>query len=172
LNARIVAASKRDLTAESRAGRFREDLFFRVAVVAIALPPLRERIEDLPALTEHILADLAVRHRQQNLRVAPEVWRMLREYRWPGNVRELANALEHAVVLSAGDTITAEHVPSRVRSREPISDVASAPNSLERLRRQQITRVLRDSASLKEAADRLGINPSTLWRKRKRWGLE
>ena len=173
LGARVIPATKRDLEAEIRAGRFREDLFFRLSVVAIAVPPLREHDEDIRALTDHLLAALALRYRRERLRVAPETWRILHAYRWPGNVRELANALEHAVVLSKGDMITADHLPSRVRSDQPIThaDVATPPDSLARLEREYITRIVADSATLDQAASRPGINLSTLWRKRKRWGL-
>jgi NtrC-family two-component system response regulator AlgB len=173
-DARVVAATNRDLEGEVRAGRFREDLFFCLSVVTIRLPALRERVGDLLALAEGLLARMATRHGRGHMRLAPAARRALREHVWPGNVRELANALEHAVVLSQGDTITVEHLPSRVVS--PSTDagpgVLRPANSLHELEMQHITRVLAASATLDEAATRLGIDPSTLWRKRKRWGLD
>jgi NtrC-family two-component system response regulator AlgB len=173
-DARVIAATSRDLEAEVRAGRFREDLFFCLSVVAIRLPALRERVGDLFALADGLLARMATRHGRGHMRLAPAARRALREYLWPGNVRELANALEHAVVLSQGDTIAIEHLPSRVVSGSAAAGpgVVSAANSLQELELQHITRVLAASATLGEAAIRLGIDPSTLWRKRKRWGLD
>ena len=114
VDARIIAATNRELDVEVRAGRFREDLFFRLNVVTIVLPPLRERLEDLEPLTDHILARLAARHGRGRLTLSPEVRDIFAAYRWPGNARELVNTLERAVVLSSGDVISAEHLPDRV----------------------------------------------------------
>jgi NtrC-family two-component system response regulator AlgB len=169
---RVIAATKRDLEADVRAGRFREDLFYRLSVVAIALPPLRERREDIPALTDHILRRLAERHRRGVLERAPDVTQKLCEYHWPGNVRELENALERAVVLSAGGPIDLTHLPGRLLSTRGADTHDSAAASLKDLEREHVARVLAGSSTLGEAAARLGIDPSTLWRKRKRWGLE
>jgi NtrC-family two-component system response regulator AlgB len=172
IDARVIAATNRDLEAEVRAGRFREDLFFRLNVVGIRLPPLRERPEDLPQLIEHVLAALAARHRRGRLRLAADARAALAAYRWPGNVRELVNALERAVVLSAGDTIEAEHLPDGVLAPPAAAAPPDAALSLEELERRHIVQVLAESATLEEAAARLGINPTTLWRKRKRYGIE
>jgi NtrC-family two-component system response regulator AlgB len=173
VDARIIAATNRDLEVEVRAGRFREDLFFRLNVVTIVLPPLRERLEDLEPLTDHLLARLAARHGRGRLTLLPKVRELLAAYRWPGNVRELVNTLERAVVLSSGDVISAEHLPDRLFAPAPpgIAALPSISLSLEEIERQQIERVLLDSETLEEAAARLGINPTTLWRKRKRYGL-
>ncbi len=170
---RIIAASNRHLEAEVGAGRFREDLFFRLNVIGIRLPPLRERREDLPALTDHILAHLAARHHREALRLSLEARHALPAYQWPGNVRELANALEHAVVLARGDTIQVDDLPDRLLA--PPSATATAPDSslsLEDLERRHIQQVLAESTTLEDAAARLGINTTTLWRKRKRYGIE
>src|SRR5262249_2581622 len=151
-------------------------LFFRLNVVEIRLPPLRERPEDVRALAEHVLARLSARHRRPDITLAREAHQALAAYRWPGNVRELVNVLERAVVLARGDTIRAEDLPDRLLA--PDADPAgratqeAAPVSLEEVERKHIERVLADSATLEEAAARLGINPTTLWRKRKRWHLE
>ena len=168
VDARVVAATNHDLEADVRAGRFREDLFFRLNVIAIRLPPLRERTADLPALTDHVLASLAARHRRAPLALAPEARRALAAYAWPGNVRELVNALERAVVLSRGDTIHAEDLPDRLLEPPPATPEAGL--SLEDVERRHIVQVLAESSTLEEAAARLGINVTTLWRKRKRYG--
>ena len=173
VDARIIAATNRDLETEVAAGRFRQDLFFRLHVVGIRLPPLRERREDLGALTAHILGPLCDRHNRGRLELADDVGAMLAAYAWPGNIRELVNALERAVVLARGDAIRAEDLPDRLLAPAAnLPPAAKADLSLEELKRRHIQYVLTDSATLEEAAARLGINPTTLWRQRKRYGLE
>jgi len=176
VDARVLAATHRDLEAEVAAGRFREDLFFRLNVITIRLPALRERPEDVPALTDHVLTTLCTRHRRPALRLAPEARRVLLAYRWPGNVRELVNTLERAVVLSRGDVIQAEDLPDRLLAPEvagpAVETSAATPLSLHDLERRHIEQVLADAATLEEAAARLGINVTTLWRKRKRYGID
>jgi NtrC-family two-component system response regulator AlgB len=173
IDARVIAATNRELEAEVRERRFREDLYFRLNVIGIRLPPLRERREDLDTLTDRILTNLAARHGREALTVSPEARAALGAYRWPGNVRELVNVLERAVVLAREGTIRADDLPDRVFVPGPTSSAAVDPTlSLEELERQHIARVLADSTTLEEAAARLGINPTTLWRKRKRYGLE
>ncbi len=173
VDARIVAATNRDLEADVRANRFRGDLFYRLNVVSICLPPLRERREDLAALIEHTLATLCARHHRSAVRLAPEAQAALTAYPWPGNVRELVNVLEHAVVLARADVIAVEDLPDRLLAPPPAPPAADArPQSLEDLERQHIPVVLAQAGTLEEAAARLGINPTTLWRKRKRYGIE
>ena len=175
VSTRIIAATSRDLGGEVRAGRFREDLFYRLNVIALRLPPLRERREDLPALTDHILTTLSLRHHRRGLKMTPGARRAIETYPWPGNVRELINALERGVVLSRGDTITAEDLPDQVLAPAtglPAPSIATVPGSLEDVERAHVERVLAESATLEDAATRLGINPTTLWRKRKRWRLD
>src|SRR6185369_7010367 len=108
------AATNRDLDAEVAAGRFRSDLFFRLNVVGIRLPALRERRADLPALVDHVLAVVAARHQMALPKISAAARALLEDYDWPGNVRELVNALERAVVLAAGDTIDVEDLPDRL----------------------------------------------------------
>jgi NtrC-family two-component system response regulator AlgB len=174
VDARLVAATNRDLEADVQAGRFREDLFFRLNVVAIQLPPLRERASDLAALSQHLLGVLALRHRRASLRLSPESSQVLAAYHWPGNVRELINVLERSVVLSRGDTIRPDDLPDRLLAPHEPPSAAPADRhlSLEELERRHIAQVLGDAATLEEAAARLGINPTTLWRKRKRYGID
>jgi NtrC-family two-component system response regulator AlgB len=174
VDVRIIAATNRDLEDDVRARRFREDLYFRLNVVGIRLPALRQRPEDLPQLIEHLLATLRARHRREALGLAPEAQAALRAYHWPGNVRELVNVLERAVVLARGELIRAEDLPDSLLAPErPATTPASdAAGSLEELERRHIQQVLAEAATLEEAAARLGINPTTLWRKRKRYGIE
>ncbi len=173
VDARVVAATNRDLEADVRGGRFREDLYFRLNVIAIRLPPLRERAADLPALTDHVLASVSARHRRGQLVLAPEARRALAAYAWPGNVRELVNTLERAVVLSRGDTIRAEDLPDRLLEPPPAAPATpEAGLSLEDVERRHIVQVLAESSTLEDAAARLGINVTTLWRKRRRYGIE
>jgi NtrC-family two-component system response regulator AlgB len=173
VDARIIAATNRDLEAEVRAGRFRPDLFYRLAVVTVRVPPLRERREDLPALVDHLLAALAARHRRPRARIEPAAREAIAAYAWPGNARELANALERALVLARGDAIGTESLPDAVlappRESRPPADGAL---SLEEVERRHIQQVIASSPTLEDAAARLGIDPTTLWRKRKRWGLD
>ena len=121
VDVRIVTATHRDLLAETKAGRFREDLFYRLNVLHIHCPPLRERREDIPLLIEHFLARNNARLGTGVRGLDTETRRLLYEYAWPGNVRELENTIERAMVLSEGDTITATDLPERVReARDPV----------------------------------------------------
>lgn len=176
VDARIIAATNRDLEAEVRGGRFREDLFFRLNVIGIRMPPLRERREDLPALIDHLLANLCARYERKISRLAGDARDALLAYGWPGNVRELVNTLERAVVLARGEEIRTEDLPDRLLAPAPAAPLAAAaaPSalSLEELERRHIAQVLADAETLEEAAARLGINATTLWRKRKRYGIE
>lgn len=172
VDARLIAATNRDLEADAHAGRFRQDLFFRLNVVAIRLPSLRERAEDLPALIDHLLARLCARHGRPALQLAAEAHAALLGYAWPGNIRELVNTLERAVVLARGEVIRVEDLTDRLLAPAPAVPVSAPAASLEDLERRHIEQVLAESETLEEAAARLGINPTTLWRKRKRYGIE
>ena len=172
---RIIAASNRDLRAEVAARRFREDLFYRLNVIALSVPPLRERREDILPLAQWMLAAASVRNHRAPMRLAPETADALRNYSWPGNVRELRNALERAAVLCRADAITPDDLPDSVFREAPGVAHPAAPGesaSLEEVERDHIMRVLAQSATLEEAAARLGINVTTLWRKRKRYGVD
>src|SRR5262249_61289995 len=139
-----------------------------------ARPPLQERKEVSTPLTAPIPPALAARHRRDALRLTPEARQILTHYRWPGNVRELANTLEHAVVLSRGETITVEDLPDRLLAPAGPGTVAPPVTalSLEELERHHIQQVLTDSPTLEDATARLGTNPTTLWRTRERDRLE
>ncbi len=157
VDARIIAASNRDLESEVRAHHFREDLYYRLNVITLRVPPLRERREDILPLAQWLLNVAAVRTR----------------YRWPGNVRELRNAIERGTVLMRGETIAPDDLPDSLFHDSPEA-LAGIPNaaSLDEVEREHIARVLGGSATLEEAADTLGINVTTLWRKRRRYGIE
>ena len=121
IDVRILAATHRDLAAETKAGRFREDLYYRINVLPIHVPPLRERREDIPILLDHFLARNNVRFNTQIRGIDPEARRLLLEYAWPGNVREMENTIERAMVLTERDSLCAEDLPERVReSRDPV----------------------------------------------------
>jgi NtrC-family two-component system response regulator AlgB len=169
---RIVAATNRDLAADVRAGVFRQDLYFRLNVIDVHLPPLRERPEDLPGLIEHALGILGLRHRRGTVVLDTAAREALLAYRWPGNVRELMNVLERAVVLSRAATLHREDLPDYVLAPPAGGTAAGGALSLDEVERNHVRNVLAESASLEEAATRLGINVTTLWRKRRRWGLD
>jgi len=173
VDTRIIAASNRDLTAEVAAHRFREDLFYRLNVIALRVPALRERPQDIVRLADSLLIVAAARNHRQALRLSPEVIAAMTAYRWPGNVRELRNAVERAAVLVQGDLITPEYLPDAMfQDVPPVSSPGAHPASLEDVERDQIMRVLAESPTLEDAAETLGINVSTLWRKRKRYKIE
>ena len=172
---RLIAASNRDLRSEVAARRFREDLFYRLNVITLSVPPLRERREDIGPLAQWMLAAASVRNRRAPMQLAPEAAAALKNYDWPGNVRELRNALERAAVLCRSEVITPDDLPDSVFREVPDSGPtagAAHSASLEEVERDHIKRVLAQSATLDEAAATLGINVTTLWRKRKRYGAD
>jgi DNA-binding NtrC family response regulator len=169
---RIIASSNRDLPAEVKAHRFSEDLFYSLSIVSLSVPPLCERPTDILPLAAAMLSAAAVRNGRGNLRLSPEAAAAMTLYRWPGNVRELQNAMEAAAVLCQGETIALAALPEAITRN--MSDVIMPPStrSLEEMERQQILRVLAESATLEQAAATLGINVATLWRKRKRYNFD
>jgi NtrC-family two-component system response regulator AlgB len=172
-DARVIAATHHDLRAQVASGAFREDLFYRLNVVALRVPPLRERREDIPELSRAILADLGTQHRRGSLAIDPSAESALVAYAWPGNVRELVNVLERAVILSAGSTLTPDLLPEELRSAAPAAPgVDAADESLDAAERRHIAAVLARRPTLDAAAKALGIDPSTLYRKRERYGLK
>jgi two-component system response regulator HydG len=169
---RLLAATNRDLEEEIRRGSFRADLFYRLNVIAVHLPPLRQRGDDILLLAEAFLARSARGGEPKQL--APGARDALLAYGWPGNVRELENALERAVILTSGGVIEAEALPARVTERraEPLlSDRPPATPTMEAIERAYIQWVLQAEAGNKSrAAEVLGIDPSTLYRKLARYG--
>jgi NtrC-family two-component system response regulator AlgB len=137
------------------------------------VPALRERPDDIMALAERFLGAAALRNRRPGRKFAPEAAHALCRHRWPGNVRELRNAIERAVALSRGDIIRQEDLPDSIFRPQLIPrPAAESSASLEEVERDHIRRVLADALTLEEAADTLGISVATLWRKRKRYGIE
>jgi NtrC-family two-component system response regulator AlgB len=170
-DARIVAATHRDLRAAVAAETFREDLFYRLHVVTATLPPLRDRREDVPDLAAAIVADLAAQHRRGPFALAPATVAALCGYRWPGNQRELVNVLERAVIVAEGAELTPDLLPEEVRATAAPSEVTPGGDTLEAAERRHIATVLARYPTLDAAAKALGIDPSTLYRKRDRYGL-
>lgn len=173
VDVRIVAATNRDLEEEVRRGHFRSDLFYRLNVIAMEVPTLRDRKEDLILLLELFLQDLATERDEDPKALSEEAMDAVMVYDWPGNVRELQNALEHAVVLSKGELIEPSALPERItrRRKEPLISERASPNpSLDVIERAYIMWVLQSEGGNKtRAAEVLGIDPSTLYRKLSRY---
>jgi NtrC-family two-component system response regulator AlgB len=165
---RLVAATNRDLEAEVRAGRFREDLFYRLNVIEITLPPLRARRRDVQPLARHFLGFFAQRSGKAVIGFTSEAEAALAAYPWPGNVRELRNAVERGVILATDSAVGLEHLPGQLTAASATRIELGAPVTLEDLEAEHIRRVVAAAPSLDEAARTLGIDPSTLYRKRKR----
>jgi two-component system response regulator HydG len=169
VDARLIAATNRDLEEEMRAGRFRSDLFYRLNVISIHLPPLRTRRDDIPILAEAFLARMARERKVEQRTLGAEALSAIMAYDWPGNVRELENALERAATLSQSAEIQAAALPARVTERrsEPlVSERAPGNPALDVVERAYILFVLQSEGGNKtRAAEVLGIDPSTLYRK-------
>jgi DNA-binding NtrC family response regulator len=217
VDVRIIGATNKNLEREVSQGRFREDLYFRLNVIELNMPSLRQRREDLPQLVEHLLQRAFVASGRTPRPLDPEATEVILSYSWPGNIRELKNALERASILCSSDRVTLEDLPDRViegaLSNSSVPSVMKLPQpglavsfpvesvshyaslaangttvvetaksvndfrtpsdaSLEDLERQHIQQVLTTSRTLEEAASILGINLSTLWRKRRRYNLD
>jgi len=167
---RIIAATSVDLAAAVKAGRFREDLFYRLNVVEIIVPPLRERQEDILPLAERLLAFFARQNHRRILGFTAAARAALQHYHWPGNIRELRNVIERAVLLSQGEIIGVENMPIHLAST-PTEPKVGDLVSLETIEEMHIRQVLAAAKSLEEAARILGMDPVTLWRRRKKYGL-
>jgi len=163
VDVRVIAATNVDLEAEVAAGRFRRDLFYRLNVFPVVLPPLRERAQDIPALAEHFLKVYRERARRPVSGFTPEAMRCLRAYPFPGNVRELENEVERAVALAdAGRPIGTEHLSDRVRQGPAVAPLLTLNEAVEQLKRRMIEDALRDCGSKTRAADRLGLSRQSL----------
>ena len=167
---RIITATSVDLEEAVRAGRFREDLFYRLNVMEIIVPPLRERREDILPLAERLLAFFARQNHRKMLGFTTEAREALVNYAWPGNVRELRNAIERAVLLSNDDQIGREHLPLKLTPPPTELQVGDLV-SLEKIEERHIRQVLAATKSFDEAARVLGLDPVTLWRRRKKYGI-
>lgn len=181
VDVRIIAATNKDLEREVKEGRFREDLYFRLNVIDLHMPSLRHRPEDILTLADQLLARSFVSSGRKSRSLHESAKRAIETYAWPGNIRELKNALERAAILCTGEQVTLEDLPDRILeylnpTHQPgsLASLALTPTdvSLEDLEKQHIRHVLSTATTLEEAASILGINLSTLWRKRRRYGLE
>jgi NtrC-family two-component system response regulator AlgB len=167
---RLIAATNTKLEDAIKEGRFREDLYYRLNVISIEVPPLRERPEDVPALAAKLLAFHARTNHRSYLGFKDEALRALAAHNWPGNVRELSNTLERAAILCQTDRIGLECLPVNVLPRGTEVRIGDSA-SLEKVEEAHIRRVLANSRSLHEAARILGIDQATLWRRRKKYGI-
>jgi NtrC-family two-component system response regulator AlgB len=178
-NIRVIAATNRDLKKRVAEGLFREDLYFRLNVIAVEMPPLRSRDGDLIRFAEHYEKFFAEQCSRQLEGLSPEAVACVRAYNWPGNLRELRNAIERAVILSKGEKLSPDDFPSELRGQNAMA-VAGGNDalqigsliSLEKLEEAHLRKILERTASLTEASEVLGIDQATLYRKRKRIGLE
>lgn len=170
-NVRVLAATNRDLETEIAAGRFREDLFYRLNVIELTVPPLRQRPADILPLAEHLLRFFARQNGKHIAGFGEAVRQAICGYSWPGNIRELRNAVERAVILAGEDVVAPGNLPAQVIRGERAAPAPLDSMTLEQIEAEHIRRVLGAAATIEEAAQRLGIDPSTLYRKRKRYGI-
>jgi two-component system, NtrC family, response regulator AlgB len=168
---RILAATNVDLDKAVKKRAFREELFYRLNVIQIEIPPLRERPSDIRALAERLLTFFSRSAHRRFLGISDEALNALTGYSWPGNVRELRNAIERAVILCHSDLIGIEYLPEKVRPQTTTTLRVGDRVQLERIEEEHIRRVLASTKSLSEAADVLGIDQATLWRRRKQYGI-
>jgi NtrC-family two-component system response regulator AlgB len=178
-NLRVIAATNRDLKKRVAEGLFREDLYFRLNVIAVEMPPLRSRDGDLIRFAEHYEKFFAGQCARKLEGLSPEAVACVRAYSWPGNLRELRNAIERGVILAKGEKLSPEDFPAELRGQNPTTTATdeNLPQvgslvSLEKLEEAHLRKVLGRTASLSEAAEILGIDQATLYRKRKKIGLE
>jgi two-component system, NtrC family, response regulator len=181
VDVRVVAASNRDLKEEVEAGRFREDLFYRLNVVHLNLPPLRQRQEDIPLLAAHFIKKYVQENLRDKTRITPEALGVLIQYAWPGNVRELENVMERAVILCSNNVISPQDLPAELAPApvEPKLDIdrfiplnTPLPEALDGIEEQMIRRALEKSGQVQvRAAELLGITKSLLQYKLKKYHL-
>ncbi len=180
IDTRVITATNRELRVEMAEGRFREDLFYRLNVFNLHIPPLRQRKDDIPYLANFFLARFGERYHKRVEAMTDRVWSLLMNYDYPGNVRELENAIERAVILCEGDAIRVRDLPSEISERgiprlgagEVSEEVYPADLTLAEVEARHIRRVIqKSSGNLSRAAAGLGISRSTLWRKMKRYGI-
>src|SRR5262249_1505154 len=179
VDVRVLAATNRDLEREVKEGRFREDLYYRLSVVTLRVPPLRDRVDDLPLLAAH-----ALRHARESgaraTTISAEALHLLAQYEWPGNVRELENTIAHAALYARGAVISPEDLPDKIRSISRASEKGPARTNeifadlptLEELEKRYLIHVLQSvSGSRTRAAEVMGIDRRTLYRMADRFGI-
>ena len=175
---RLIAATNKNLVTLVQSGAFREDLFFRLKVVEIHLPPLRERAGDIPLLAQHFLRDSAAENGKDVTAIAPDALELLLAYKWPGNVRELRTAIEHAVVFARGKTVTARDLPQNIRIGKsslptPVSKMPTGDLNVKDVEKELVVRALKEcEGNRSAAAKKLGVSRRTLHRKLHEFHLE
>ena len=171
-NVRVIAATNRDLKQEVEKGIFREDLYYRLAVISVEMPPLRQRPADVQRLADHYLQHFSRRSRPRK-KFTPEARAAMGAHRWPGNLRELRNVVERAVIVSHGELIALSDLPLEVSGDGAApSPAVGSMVSLEELEKEHIRQVVERAPNMSEAASILGIDAATLYRKRKRFGFD
>jgi two-component system nitrogen regulation response regulator NtrX len=177
VDVRVIAATNKDLPTEIRAGRFREDLYFRLNVIPISVPPLRDRDADIPLLAEHFMAEFAREYGRRPKRLDAGAAAGLRGYRWPGNVRELRNVIERLMIMVPGDVIAAADLAfldgsAVVPGDDPAAPTLSLHDARERFERDYILRALAaQNGNISRTADVLGVERSNLYRKMRAFGI-
>jgi two-component system nitrogen regulation response regulator NtrX len=180
VDARVVAATNKDLQAEIKSGQFREDLYFRLNVVPIFVPPLRERQEDIPLLADHFMAEFAQEYGRRIKRLDAGAIRTLQRYGWPGNVRELRNVIERLMIMVPGDAITTSDLsfldvplaPPAVTSAAGSSDRMTLHEARDQFERDLILKTLaQQQGNMSRTAEVLGVERSNLYRKMKTFGI-
>jgi len=166
---RVVAASNRDLEQEAKQGRFREDLLYRLNVVEVKLPALRDRPEDIVPLARGFLIFFANASNRPRMQLSPATEQMLKAYPWPGNIREVRNAIERAVILWPAEVIEPQAFPERISAASRSEVALGGEYSLDEIEHEHIVRILSRAGSMEDAARILGIDASTLWRKRRKY---
>jgi two-component system, NtrC family, response regulator AlgB len=166
---RVVAATNRDLDVDVKSGRFRLDLLFRLNVVEVRVPPLRERREDLLPLARRFIAFFARAVGRAVPELSPEAARVLADHDWPGNVRELRNAIERAMILWPSAVLEPPAFPDRVAGARTRGPIIGGPFTLDEIERAHISAIVGQAKTMEDAAQLLGIDDSTLWRKRKKY---
>lgn len=171
IKVRIIAATNKDILTEISKGNFREDLFYRINVMNIHLPPLRERMDDFPLLVNHFIKKYNQKFSKNVTHFSPNAFDFLQNYSWPGNIRELENVIEHCFVVCRCDIIQTEHLPDRIKHKS-LTEGTNTSNLIHNAERNLIIEVLKKHNGNKSKASRdLNINPSTLWRKMKKLGI-
>jgi two-component system nitrogen regulation response regulator NtrX len=176
VDARVVASTNKNLEDEIDRGNFREDLFYRLNVVPFYVPPLRERIEDVPLLADHFLREFTTAYGRKAKELTPEAYRVLQEYSWPGNVRELRNLMERIVIMNPQVRVDARHIPLNASRRSAADRTSDRSGSLQEVReaaeREYILKKLEDTrGNVTRAAELLGLERSNLYRKMKALGI-
>lgn len=176
IDTRIIAATNKNLEREIESGRFREDLYYRVNVMNIQLPPLRERKDDLPILVNYFIEKFNVKFERNIKHFSSSSFDILIDYNWPGNIRELENVIEHCFVLCSSDIIQIEHLPKRLRESDLTNQENRTDNNLNHIQnveRDIIIQTLKKySGNKSKTAEELNIHPTTLWRKMQKFGID